>query len=206
MLNKILIVSLVLVGGCGGPSGLNVGDPAPDFVLAGSDGKTYRLSDFKGKQAVVIAWFPKAFTGGWTKQCKSFRANGAELRKFNVAYFTASCAPLEGKKGNTNFAKSLDADYPILSDPSKETAKKYGVVSGIWPLPRRWTFYIGKDGKILKIDKDVSPSKDGANAAMTLKELGIETKHSIGADSGQCFQRMSVIVLFQTIGFSMVKT
>ena len=64
MLNKILIMSLVLLGGCGGPSGLNVGDPAPDFELAGSDGKNYRLSDFKGKQTVVIAWFPKAFTGG----------------------------------------------------------------------------------------------------------------------------------------------
>ena len=57
-------MSLVLLGGCGGPSGLNVGDPAPDFELAGSDGKTYRLSDFKGKQTVIIAWFPKAFTGG----------------------------------------------------------------------------------------------------------------------------------------------
>lgn len=43
---------------------LNVGDPAPDFALKGSDGKTYRLSDFRGKQPVVIAWFPKAFTGG----------------------------------------------------------------------------------------------------------------------------------------------
>ena len=64
MLNIILITSLVLLGGCAGTSGLNVGDPAPDFVLEGSDGKTYRLSDFKGKQAVVIAWFPKAFTGG----------------------------------------------------------------------------------------------------------------------------------------------
>jgi thioredoxin-dependent peroxiredoxin len=40
------------------------GDAAPDFELPGSDGKTYKLSDFKGKQAVVIAWFPKAFTGG----------------------------------------------------------------------------------------------------------------------------------------------
>ena len=177
MLNKFLIMSLVLFGGCGGPSGLDVGDLAPDFALIGSDGKTHRLSDFKGKQAVVIAWFPKAFTGGCTKQCKSFSASGTELRKFNVAYFTASCDPLEGKKGNANFAKSLDADYPILSDPSKETAKKYGVVSGVWPLPRRWTFYIGKDGKILKIDKDVSPSEDGANAAKTLKELGIETKN-----------------------------
>lgn len=43
---------------------LNVGDAAPDFALKGSDGKTYRLSDFRGKQPVVIAWFPKAFTGG----------------------------------------------------------------------------------------------------------------------------------------------
>lgn len=40
------------------------GDPAPEFSLEGSDGKTHKLSDHKGKQAVVLAWFPKAFTGG----------------------------------------------------------------------------------------------------------------------------------------------
>ena len=44
--------------------GLKVGDAAPDFSLQGSDGKTYKLSNFKGKQAIVLAWFPKAFTGG----------------------------------------------------------------------------------------------------------------------------------------------
>jgi peroxiredoxin Q/BCP len=43
---------------------LKPGDPAPNFTLPGSDGKTYSLSEFKGKQAVVLAWFPKAFTGG----------------------------------------------------------------------------------------------------------------------------------------------
>jgi|OpeIllAssembly_1097287.scaffolds.fasta_scaffold696740_2 peroxiredoxin Q/BCP len=43
---------------------LKVGDPAPAFTLPGSDGRSYSLADFKGKQAVVIAWFPKAFTGG----------------------------------------------------------------------------------------------------------------------------------------------
>jgi thioredoxin-dependent peroxiredoxin len=43
---------------------LKAGDKAPDFTLPGSDGKTYKLSDFKGKKAVVLAWFPKAFTGG----------------------------------------------------------------------------------------------------------------------------------------------
>jgi peroxiredoxin Q/BCP len=43
---------------------LAVGDKAPDFSLPGSDGRTYTLADFVGKQAVVLAWFPKAFTGG----------------------------------------------------------------------------------------------------------------------------------------------
>jgi thioredoxin-dependent peroxiredoxin len=44
-------------------AGLKVGDVAPDFELTGSDGKTWRLRDLRGK-AVVLAWFPKAFTGG----------------------------------------------------------------------------------------------------------------------------------------------
>lgn len=43
---------------------LNAGDAAPAFSLPGSDGETYQLEQFKGKKAVVIAWFPKAFTGG----------------------------------------------------------------------------------------------------------------------------------------------
>jgi thioredoxin-dependent peroxiredoxin len=46
------------------PGELKPGDPAPAFALEGSDGKTYRLADFKGKKVVVLAWFPKAFTGG----------------------------------------------------------------------------------------------------------------------------------------------
>ena len=43
---------------------LKVGDPAPAFNLPGSDGRTHQLADHKGKRAVVLAWFPKAFTGG----------------------------------------------------------------------------------------------------------------------------------------------
>jgi peroxiredoxin Q/BCP len=43
---------------------LAVGDLAPDFALPGSDGRTYRLADYRGRSAVVLAWFPKAFTGG----------------------------------------------------------------------------------------------------------------------------------------------
>jgi peroxiredoxin Q/BCP len=43
---------------------LNVGDPAPDFSLPGSDGKTHSLAEDRGRRVVVLAWFPKAFTGG----------------------------------------------------------------------------------------------------------------------------------------------
>ena len=43
---------------------LKVGDQAPPFTLAGSDGRTYRLADYRGKQVVVLAWFAKAFTSG----------------------------------------------------------------------------------------------------------------------------------------------
>jgi len=52
---------------------IDVGDMAPDFSLQGTDGKTHRLADYRGKRAVVLAWFPKAFTGGCTAECKSLR-------------------------------------------------------------------------------------------------------------------------------------
>src|SRR6187397_3415481 len=86
------------------PVELKVGDNAPDFTLEASDGKTYKLSDFKGKKAVVIAWFPKAFTQGCTIECKSLAANGDKIKKYEVAYFMASVDPMEGEKGNKAFA------------------------------------------------------------------------------------------------------
>lgn len=46
------------------PKPLAAGDPAPSFSLPGSDGKTHALADYVGKKAVVLAWFPKVFTGG----------------------------------------------------------------------------------------------------------------------------------------------
>lgn len=152
---------------------LKAGDAAPDFSLPGSDGRTYHLADFKGKQAVVVAWFPKAFTGGCTAECKSLRENGEKIRKFNVAYFTASCDDAELNK---KFAASLGLDYPILSDPTRVTARAYGVVSGEAKNATRWTFYIGKDGKILFIDKAVKTAVYGTEVAAKLRELGIDEK------------------------------
>jgi len=62
-------LALVALGGLAALAAANtkapdVGDAAPAFSLPGTDGKNYTLDEFKGKRAVVIAWFPKAFTGG----------------------------------------------------------------------------------------------------------------------------------------------
>jgi len=58
------VLGLALAGGSVSAAELKPGDEAPAFSLQGSDGKTYDLKDYKGKQVVVLAWFPKAFTGG----------------------------------------------------------------------------------------------------------------------------------------------
>ena len=93
-----------------------------------------------------------------------------------MAYFTASCDPVDGEKGNAAFAKSLELDYPILRDPGKKVAEAYGVVHEGRAVPERWTFYIGKDGKILAVDKGVKAGQHGADVAAKLKELNVAEK------------------------------
>jgi len=61
---SILALLGVVMANAAAGGELQPGDKAPDFSLAASDGKTYRLAAYAGKQAVVLAWFPKAFTGG----------------------------------------------------------------------------------------------------------------------------------------------
>jgi peroxiredoxin Q/BCP len=166
------------------PNELKVGDQAPDFSLQASDGKTYKLSDFKGKKAVVVAWFPKALTAGCTIECKSLAEHGDMIKKYNVEYFMASVDPLEK---NVEFAKAKsvdlggtrgvvekkEADFPILSDPTKATATAYGVL-GQSGVANRWTFYIGKDGKVLAIEKTIKPATSAEDMAAKLGELSVE--------------------------------
>ena len=151
---------------------LEVGDPAPDFELPGSDGETYRLADYRGEQAVVLAWFPRAYTSGCTIECKSLAENGHLIREYDVTYFMASVDPLSKNKG---FAAETGADFPLLSDEDKTVAKAYGVLHPLG-FARRHTVYIGKDGRVLKIDSDVKPKTSAEDMAKTLGELGVERR------------------------------
>jgi len=89
-------------------------------------------------------------------------------------------ASVDTLEDNTKFAKENDADFAILADPSKETAKAYGVIRSDVPPERqfaaRWTYYIGPDGKILAIDKTPTTATAGAMMAKKLEELGIKKK------------------------------
>jgi len=83
---------------------------------------------------------------------------------------------------NKKFADQEQADFPMLSDPAKTVAQAYGVLG---PAPtdparrqnaRRWTFYIGPDGKILYIEKAVSTNTAGEDLAKKLEELKVKKK------------------------------
>ena len=87
-----------------------------------------------------------------------------------MAYFAASVDPPETNK---KFAESLGLDYPILSDPDKAVARAYGVVQGDKAAASRWTFYIGKYGKVLAVDKNPTTSTAGANMVAKLEALGV---------------------------------
>jgi peroxiredoxin Q/BCP len=72
---------------------------------------------------------------------------------------------------NTAFAKKENADFPILADPTKDTANQYGVI-GRFDVANRWTYYIGPDGRILHIDQNVTPATAGADVVARLAALG----------------------------------
>ena len=81
-------------------------------------------------------------------------------------------ASIDSIEDNTGFAEKNGATFPILADPTKETAKAYGVL-GFHGYAKRWTYYIDPDGVIARIDKDVSPRTAGADLVTHLEELGV---------------------------------
>lgn len=147
---------------------LEVGDKAPDFALQASDGNTYRLSDFVGQQPVILAFFPAAFTGGCTIQCKAIRDSSDEIKSFAVAYFMAS---VDSVAKNTEFAEEYGLDFPVLSDPDKTMTADYGVL-GAGGYANRWTYYIDAQGVVVQIDKATNPATAGTDLARSMAELG----------------------------------
>ena len=119
---------------------VDVGDAAPDFALPGTGGKTYRLSDYRGRK-VVLAFYPGDFTTVCTKQFCSYRDEGERLDGLGADVLGISPQSVESHE---RFVKEKSLNVPLLADEDKEVARAYGVLAG--PMVRRAIFVIDEEG------------------------------------------------------------
>ena len=124
------------------------GEEAPALSLDSTAGARVNLADYLGKQTVVLAFFPKAFTGGCTKEMKGWGEAFEKLGAADARIFGVSTDDLETQR---KFATSLTLPFPLLADPDGTAAKAYGVYTKGVGLAARTTFVIGADGKVLKV-------------------------------------------------------
>jgi peroxiredoxin Q/BCP len=129
------------------------GKAAPDFTLEDQDGKHVSLSDFSGKQAVLLYFYPKDDTPGCTKEACGFRDDISAFKKLGVTVLGVSA---DGATSHQKFIGKYKLPFPLLSDPGRAVMKKYGAFGEKMMYGKktvgviRSTVLIGKDGKVLR--------------------------------------------------------
>jgi peroxiredoxin Q/BCP len=150
-----------------------VGKAAPPFKLPSSTGKEISLADFKGKQVVVLYFYPKADTPGCTKEACGFRDALADYDQAKIAVLGISPDP---EKDVTKFANKFELNFPLLADADHAVAEKYGVwvqksmYGKTYMGAARSTFVIGKDGKIAHVFEKVKPEGHDQEVLAWVKE------------------------------------
>jgi peroxiredoxin Q/BCP len=119
---------------------VDAGDAAPDFELPGTGGKTYKLSDYRGRK-LVLAFYPGDFTAVCTKQFCSYRDQGERLDQLGADVLGISPQSVESHE---RFTQEKSLNVPLLADEDKSVAKAYGVLAG--PMVRRAIFVIDEQG------------------------------------------------------------
>jgi peroxiredoxin Q/BCP len=111
---------------------VDVGDEAPDFELPGTDGKTYRLSDYRGRN-VVLAFYPGDATTTCTKQFCSYRDEGDRIDGLDAEVLGISPQSVESHE---RWTKEQELNVPLLADEDISVSKSYGVTGWLGPLAR----------------------------------------------------------------------
>lgn len=111
---------------------LDVGDPAPDFELPGTEDKTYRLSDYRGRK-LILAFYPGDATTVCTKQFCSYRDEGDRLDRLGAEVLGISPQSLESHE---HWVKEQELNVPLLADVDLAVSKRYGVTGWLGPLAR----------------------------------------------------------------------
>jgi thioredoxin-dependent peroxiredoxin len=153
---------------------MNEGDKAPDFELAASNGSTVRLSSFHGSKNVVLCFYPKnrlfmcpskkVFT-----MAKSIIDSYSQITKTDSVLFAISVDTIEDQK---RFVKEYTIPYLHLSDPTKETCKRYAGLN-IAGLAKRATFVIDKNGIIRRIFRNIDVENHGKEIVSALSGLAV---------------------------------
>jgi peroxiredoxin Q/BCP len=165
---------------------LKVGDKAPTFTSLDDQGKEWKSADHVGKKIVVVYFYPADMTGGCTKQACGFRDDMAKLSEKGIEVIGVSGDSVKNHQVFKTFHK---LNFTLLADENGAIAKKFGVplraggtfktkdaegnpvelIRGVTAL--RWTFVIGKDGKIAYKNTKVNAPEDAKVIAKVVSEL-----------------------------------
>jgi thioredoxin-dependent peroxiredoxin len=154
--------------------GLSVGDNAPVLKALADDGSTWDIQEFLGKKYIVVYFYPAAMTGGCTKQACSYRDHRDDLVAAGVEVVGVSGDRVENLR---LFKQAENLNFTLLSDDKGNIAKAFGVPVGDGGTikrtvgdtehelvreitTRRWTFIIGKNGKIIYKNDSVNAEND----------------------------------------------
>jgi peroxiredoxin Q/BCP len=147
-----------------------LGAAAPSFKLQDQNGQWRTLEDYKGKW-LTLYFYPKDQTPGCTTQACEFRDNIFAFREANAVIVGISVDDVASHK---KFEEKNSLPFTLLADPTKQTAKAYGVLKrfmGMTELAKRETFLIDPAGRIAKIYRDVDPKGHSQAVLADIKAL-----------------------------------
>ncbi len=148
---------------------LKVGDIAPDFELEDQNGKKVKLSQFRGKKNVILAFFPFAFSPECTNELGELKEKEDTILKLDTQILAASIDSTWTQKA---FSKELGVKFPLLSDFGRKAVALYGSLYEDKGFAKRTIFVIDKQGKIAyKRQYEPAQQPDIEEALATLRKL-----------------------------------
>jgi peroxiredoxin Q/BCP len=152
-----------------GPPDLRIGEAAPDFVLPDRTGKMVRLSEFRGRKAIVLYFYPKDDTPGCTKESCAFRDSYQDFQDAGAEVIGVSS---DDAASHGRFAEKYKLPFTLLSDQGGQVRKLYGVPATAGLLPGRVTFVIDRDGVVRHtFNSQFQPTQHIAEALGALRKL-----------------------------------